>query len=451
IDEDDAGNLISALELELRRRRLQRAVRLELSCSASRYATDLLLEELELSEEDVYVSKVPLDLARLVEIAAVDRPELRNPVHRPVTPRAFRSKDDEPPDLFALLRERDLLVHHPFEAFLTTVEELLVQASTDPAVQAIKMTLYRTSGDSEIVDHLIQAAEAGKQVAVVVELKARFDEAANIGWARRLESAGVHVTHGLVGLKVHTKTLLVVRSEADGIRRYCHIGTGNYNSRTARLYTDLGLLTSDRRIGNDLSQMFNSLTGYGRDLKYKRLVVAPTGLRRRFRELIEAETRAGADGAITMKMNSLVDAEIIDQLYAASQAGVRVDLIVRGICCLRPGVKGLSETVTVRSIVGRFLEHSRIFKFANGQDGGRPVYLLGSADLMPRNLDRRVEAMVPVEAPELQGRLDEILEVQLADQYLAWELDRKGRWARVGSDPATNSQQILTDRALMHT
>jgi polyphosphate kinase len=450
-DEDEASNLLSAVELELRRRRFQQPVRLELSKRMSSDTSELLVNELELDGRDVYVSDVPLDLGDLLELVAIDRPELRDRDHVAVTPPSFRSQDDEAPDLFAAMRERDLLVHHPYESFVTTVEELLAQAANDPAVLAIKMTLYRTSGDSPVVEHLVRAAEAGKQVAVVVELKARFDEAANIGWARRLEDAGVHVAYGLVGLKVHTKTILIVRSEPDGVRRYCHVGTGNYNSRTARLYTDIGLFTSNKRIGNDLAQMFNSLTGYGRDLTFKRLVIAPQYLRGRLVELIANEAKHGSDGHIVMKMNSLVDADLIDRLYAASQAGVTIELVVRGICCLRPGLKGLSDNITVRSIIGRFLEHSRIMVFAHGDASrggdGDAFYLLGSADLMPRNLDRRVEAMVPIDDPRLRARVDDILGVELNDAHLAWSLDADGKWRRVGNKPETNSQQLLVDMA----
>src|ERR687898_518538 len=325
------------------------------------------------------------------------------------------------------------------------------KASTDPHVLALKMTLYRTSGDSPIARSLIRAAERGKQVAVIVELKARFDEGANIEWARALETAGVHVAYGLIGLKVHSKTLLVVREESDGLRRYCHIGTGNYNSRTARIYEDLGLLTCDPAIGNDLTQLFNELTGYGRNVAYERLLVAPRGLRSGIVDLIRGEVAAGPGrGRITMKMNSLVDAEMIDELYAASQAGVEIDLIVRGICCLKPGVPGLSETIRVRSIVGRYLEHSRIYRFANGDGPGRPRVLIGSADLMPRNLDRRVEVLTPVVEHVLQARLDEVLEVELADDVLAWSMGPDGRWTRAapGGSVETHArlQELTTER-----
>ncbi len=447
IDEDEASNLLSAVEIELQRSRFRQVVRLQLSAPASDATRDLLTKELELRDGDVYLTDLPLNLGDLWQLVGIDRPELREREHVPVTPAAFLGEDDEPADLFAALRERDILVHHPYESFLHTVDELLRQASIDHQVQAIKMTLYRTSGDSPLVDHLIRAAESGKQVAVVVELKARFDEAANIAWARRLEEAGVHVAYGLVGLKVHAKALLIVRSDPDGVRRYCHVGTGNYNSKTALLYTDLGLMTSDPDIGRDLTQLFNSLTGYGRGVDYARLVVAPEGLRARLMELIANEAAHGPRGRITIKMNSLVDADLIDALYAASQAGVRIDLLVRGISCLRPGVSGLSETVTVRSLVGRFLEHSRVYVFANGSGPGEPLHLIGSADLMPRNLDRRVEALVPISHPALREQIDEMLDLELRDEFLSWELGSGGTWTRMTGDVATNSQALLSMRA----
>jgi polyphosphate kinase len=345
-----------------------------------------------------------------------------------------------------VLRDTDVLVHHPYDSFRTSVEEFIRQASVDPHVLAIKMTLYRTSGDSPIVRSLIRAIERGKQVAVLVELKARFDESANIEWAKALEQAGVHVVYGLVGLKVHTKTALVVRDEPEGIRRYCHVGTGNYNSKTARTYEDLGLLTSDPDIGSDLTQLFNYLTGYGRDVQYRRLVVAPQDLRPALLALIEGEARAAAEGrpaAITAKMNSLSDVAMIDALYAASEAGVEIDLIVRGLCCLVPGVPGQSERIRVRSIVGRYLEHSRIFRFANGGGPGVPRYLIGSADLMPRNLDHRVEALVPVEDPALQARLEEVLAVNLADDTLAWTLGPDGTWTRAPRGGTVDTHERL--------
>jgi len=313
-------------------------------------------------------------------------------------------------------------MHHPYESFATSVEEFIRQAAIDPKVLTIKLTLYRTSGDSPIIAALIRAAEEGKQVVALVKLKARFDEERNIEWARRLEEAGVHVVYGLVGLKTHTKTCLVVREEATGIRLYCHVGTGNYNSKTARLYEDIGLLTADPQIGADLGQLFNYLTGYARNVGYDRLLVAPHTLRSGLVDLIRKERAAApGTGRITMKMNSLVDADMIDELYAASADGVRVELLIRGICCLRPQVPGLSENIRVRSIVGRYLEHSRIYRFDNGRGAAQPLHLIGSADLMPRNLDRRVEALVQVESPALRYRIDDLLAVELSDDSLAWE------------------------------
>ncbi|HEX4819034.1 MAG TPA: polyphosphate kinase 1, partial [Acidimicrobiales bacterium] len=357
--------------------------------------------------------------------------------YTPVTPPAFVVDDDERVDVFSVMRERDVLVHHPYESFAASVEEFVRQAAADPHVLAIKLTLYRTSGDSAIVRYLIRAAERGKQVAALVELKARGDEQANIEWARALEEAGVHVVYGLVGLKTHTKTALVVRDEPEGIRRYVHIGTGNYNSTTAKLYEDLGLFTSDDEIGSDLTHLFNYLTGYGRNLHYEKLLTAPHTLRPRMTELIvneiKAEKALPGSGRIRVKINSLVDPDMTEALYAASQAGVQIDLIVRGICCLRPGVPGLSDNIRVRSIVGRYLEHSRIFEFANGNGPGEVAYYIGSADWMPRNLDRRVEAVVEVDDRSLQARLREILEVNLADDVLAWSLGPDGEWKRVTS------------------
>jgi polyphosphate kinase len=447
IDEDEAADLLSAVELQLSRRRFQRVVRMEVGGSLAPAVRELLVSELELEPADVYVAETPLALTDLWELYGHDRPDLKDAPFTPVVPMAFRSEDDEPADIFALLRERDVLVHHPYESFNSSVQELIRQAANDPAVQAIKLTLYRTSGDSPLVDHLIRAAERGKQVAVVVELKARFDEAANIAWARRLEDAGVHVAYGLVGLKVHCKTCLVVRAEAGGVRRYCHVGTGNYNSLTARFYTDFGFFTADYDIGDDLSQLFNTLTGYGRNVPYRRLVVAPEGMRRRLAALIDNERACGESGRIALKMNSLVDSELIDHLYAASQHGVRIDLLIRGICCLRPGVAGLSENIRVRSVVGRYLEHPRVYRFSNGRGPGQPVHLIGSADFMPRNLDRRVEALVPIDDPRLRRQLDQVLEVGLADQYLAWDLDSEGGWTRASGDHATNSQSRFEDLA----
>jgi polyphosphate kinase len=454
LEEEEADDLLAAVELELRRRRFRRAVRLELDADTSDEVRDLLRRELDVDDDDIYLAAGPLDLGGLWAVHALDRPDLKDPVYTPVTPPAFVVKDDEHVDVFKVLSERDVLVHHPYESFAASVEEFVRQAAVDPLVLAIKLTLYRTSGDSPIVRYLIRAAERGKQVAALVELKARGDEQANVEWARALEEAGVHVVYGLVGLKTHTKTALVVRDEPEGIRRYVHIGTGNYNSTTAKLYEDLGLFTSDEDVGADLSLLFNYLTGYGRNVHYQKLLVAPYSLRPRMTELVLGEARAAADnpgsGRIRAKINSLVDPDMIEALYTASQSGVEIDLIIRGVCCLRPGVPGLSDNIRVRSIVGRYLEHSRIFEFANGAGPGEAAYYIGSADWMPRNLDRRVEAIAAVDDGELQARLREILEVDLADDVLAWTLDRDGRWSKVpmleGCDTHLRLQELARER-----
>ena len=433
VDEGEAQDLLAAVEVELRRRRFRSVVRLEVEHLVSSEIRNLLIEELDIERDDVYEVDTLLELSSLWDLFAVDRPDLKNPSWKPVNPLPSKAPGDQPIDLFARIREGDILVHHPYDSFTATVQEFIWQAANDPKVLAIKLTLYRTSGDSPIVRSLIRAAESGKQVAVVVELKARFDEEANIEWARRLEQAGVHVAYGLVGLKVHAKTCLVVREEADGVRRYCHIGTGNYNSITARVYTDLGLFTADPEVGVDLTQLFNSLTGYGRDIQFRRLVPAPQALRPTVTELIRNEAARGPEGRIIMKMNSLADAEMVEALYEASQAGVEIDLIVRAICCLRPGVPGMSDTIRVRSLIGRYLEHSRIYYFGNGEDVGAPAYYIGSADLMPRNLIRRIEALVAVVNPELRHRLDQVLEYNLKDDTLAWDLLADGSWQRTQS------------------
>jgi polyphosphate kinase len=431
LEEDEADDLLAAVEMELRRRRFRRAVRLEVSADVNPEVLVVIQRELDLADDEVYRFVGPLDLGGLWAVHALDRPDLKDPSFTPLVPPQFQGEDDERPDVFGAMRAADILVHHPYDSFTATTEEFIRQAAFDPKVLAIKLTLYRTSGDSPIVKALIRAAERGKQVAALVEVKARGDEARNIEWARRLEEAGVHVVYGLLGLKTHTKTCLVVRDDVDGIRRYCHVGTGNYNSTTARLYEDLGLLTTDEEVGNDLTHLFNYLTGYARDVQYRRLVVAPDDLRSHLLELIAAEAAHGTSGRITAKMNSLADPAIIEALYQASQAGVQVDLVVRGICCLRPGVAGMSDTIRVRSIVGRYLEHSRIFRFANGEGTARPSYVIGSADWMPRNLDRRVEAVLAVDDPALQARLQEILDVNLSDDVLAWTLHPDGAWSRV--------------------
>ena len=456
VEEEEADDLLAAVEVELRRRRFGRAVRLETSADMDGETLELLLRELDLGRDDVYTSKSPLDLGGLWDVWALPRPDLKDEPHTSVTQPSLAGHADERPNLFARIRRGDILVHHPYDSFTSSVTAFVRQAASDPKVLAIKQTLYRTSADSPIVESLIRAAERGKQVVALVEVKARFDEQANVAWARALERAGVHVVYGLVGLKTHSKTSLVVRQEDDGIRRYCHVGTGNYNERTARLYEDLGLLTCDPDIGADLTQLFNYLTGYGRQERFRKLLVAPGPLRPRIAHLIAQEAEAPhGTGRITLKMNSLVDAEMVDALYAASAAGVEIDLIVRGICCLRPGVKGLSERIRVRSIVGRFLEHSRIFHFANGNGPGKPGYWFGSADLMPRNLDRRVEAVVPVDQPHLRARLQQVLDVNLADDELAWELLADGAWRKVPTTVGVNAHvalgRLAKERASAHT
>ena len=439
VDEGEAQDLLAAVEVELRRRRFRSVVRLEVEHLVSSEIRNLLIEELDIERDDVYEVDTLLELSSLRDLYAVDRPDLKHPTWQPVNPLPSAAAGDQSIDLFARIREGDILVHHPYDSFTATVQEFIWQAANDPKVLAIKLTLYRTSGDSPIVRSLIRAAESGKQVAVVVELKARFDEEANIEWARRLEQAGVHVAYGLVGLKVHAKTCLVVREEADGVRRYCHIGTGNYNSITARVYTDLGLFTADPEVGVDLTQLFNSLTGYGRDIQFRRLVPAPQALRPTLTELIRNEAARGPEGRIIMKMNSLADAEMVEALYEASQAGVDIDLIVRAICCLRPGVPGMSDTIRIRSLIGRYLEHSRIYYFGNGEDIGAPAYYIGSADLMPRNLNRRIEALVAVVDSDLRRRLDQVLEFNLKDDTLAWDLLVDGSWQRARSQAGFES------------
>ena len=449
LEEDEADDLLEAVEVEVRRRRFGKAVRLEVERGMSTPIRQLLERELDVAGTEVVELMGPIDLGGLWAVYGLDRPQLKDPPWNPVTPGSDRQLDD-PGELFGLIRDGDQLVHHPYDSFATTVEELIRQASMDPEVLALKMTLYRTSGDSPIVQSLIRAADGGKQVAVLVELKARFDEEANIEWARRLEEAGVHVVYGITGLKTHTKTALIVRREGDRIMRYCHVGTGNYNPRTARIYEDLGLLSCSEDLGADLTHLFNSLTGYGTDIGYERLLVAPTGVRPTLRSLIEQEAAYGSEGLIVCKMNSLVDPQMIDAFYAASQAGVNIVLIVRGICCLRPGVPGLSENIRVRSIVGRYLEHSRIYHFAHGWGVEEPAWYIGSADLMPRNLDRRVEALVSILDHEAQRRLSEVLEVNLSDNVLAWELDADDKWRKLEVDGAepVNTHERLQELAL---
>ncbi|WP_017721124.1 RNA degradosome polyphosphate kinase [Kamptonema formosum] len=462
LEEDEADDLLQAIEQELRKRRFGGSVvRLEIQATMPVPVRQMLCEELSLAESDVYEVDGLLCLGDLICLMDLPLPELKDPPWTPVVPPRFRRlcdpSDDCPDrdaeegeDLFALIRQRDILVHHPYDSFPATVQRFITQAASDPAVLAIKMTLYRTSGDSPIVNALIQAAENGKQVAVLVELKARFDEENNIQWARKLESAGVHVVYGLVGLKTHTKVAMVVRREADRIRRYAHIGTGNYNPKTARIYTDLGLLSCRDELGADLTDLFNYLTGYSRQRAYRKLLVAPVNMRSGMTALIRREMehcKNGSRGRIVAKMNSLVDPQIIATLYEASQAGVEIDLIVRGMCCLRPGVTGVSETIRVQSLVGRFLEHSRIFYFHNR--GQEEVYI-GSADWMSRNLNRRVEAVVPVEEPELAKDLQEILGIMLADNRQTWDLQPDGHYIqrRPADEPNEHcAQKILMEMA----
>ena len=431
LEEEEADDLLAAVELELRKRRFGRAVRLEVQAGISAEMLELLLRELDLDRADVSFHAAQLDLTCLFELTALDRPDLKDPPWPPVTAGRIAAAEEADRSIFSVVRQRPLMVHHPYESFASSVESFIAQAADDPKVQSIKMTLYRAGGDSPIARSLIRAAERGVQVAVLVELKARFDEATNVTWAKALERAGVHVVYGLVGLKTHAKCVLVVRNDDDGLRRYCHIGTGNYNSRTARLYEDVGFLTCDPAIGADVTQLFNHLTGYSRTHEYQALLVAPRDLRRELIDLIEHEASFGAAGHIVAKMNSLADPAMVEALYAASQAGVRIELLVRGLCCLRPGVEGLSETVAVRSLLGRYLEHSRIFRFAHG-DGETPLFLIGSADWMPRNLDRRVEVLVPVQHPKHQAWLDQVLAFELADDVVHHALASDGTWHRHG-------------------
>jgi polyphosphate kinase len=425
VEEDRDEDLLQAMERELARRRFGPPVRLEVADTMTEHVLELLLRELDVDLHDVVEVPGLLDLSCLWQLYALPIPELKDEPFVPATHPAFGERES-PKDVFATLRDSDVLVHHPYDSFSTSVQRFVEQAAGDPQVMAIKQTLYRTSGDSPIVDALIDAAEAGKQVVALVEVKARFDEQANIRWARALERAGVHVVYGLMGLKTHCKTSLVVRQEGSMIRRYCHIGTGNYNPKTARLYEDIGLFTAKPEIGADLTDLFNSLTGYARQTSYRSLLVAPYGIRRGIVERIEAEidhARAGQPAGIRIKVNSLVDEQVIDALYRAALAGVPVDTVVRGICALIPGRPGLSENIQVRSILGRFLEHSRIFHFVGGGE-----HWIGSADMMHRNLDRRVEVLVRVADPALTAELDAVLASALDPATRCWVLSADGSW-----------------------
>ncbi|WP_026735490.1 polyphosphate kinase 1 [Fischerella sp. PCC 9605] len=454
--EDEADDLLLAIQQELRGRHFRGSVvRLEIQPSMPKSVRQMLIEEMELTEGDVYEIDGLLNLKDLMSFLALPLPELKDPPWTPVIPPRLRHLNqaskiaqlDDPEDIFSAIRQNDLLVHHPYESFTASVEQFIVQAARDRHVLAIKMTLYRTSGDSEIVSSLIAAAESGKQVAALVELKARFDEENNITWAQKLEKSGVHVVYGLVGLKTHTKIVLIVRQEGEDIRRYVHIGTGNYNPKTAKLYTDIGLLSCREDLGADLTDLFNYLTGYSCQHSYRKLLVSPVSMRDRIIALIRREIehcKNGKTGRIIAKMNSLVDPQIIAILYEASQAGVQIDLIIRGICCLRPEVPEVSENIHVISVIGRFLEHSRIFHFHN--HGHNEVYI-GSADWMPRNLDRRVEAVTPVEDPQLVQTLQKILEISLADNRQAWELKSDGSY--IQRHPAKNEPERSTQNILM--
>ena len=425
VEEDRDEDLLQAMERELARRRFGPPVRLEVTDTMSETMLELLLRELDVDPHDVVEVPGLLDLSCLFLLDRLQRPDLKEAPVVPATHPAF-ADGQTPKSIFATLREGDVLVHHPYDSFSTSVQRFIEQAAADPHVLAIKQTLYRTSGDSPIVNALIDAAEAGKQVVALVELKARFDEQANIQWARTLERSGVHVVYGLVGLKTHCKTALVVRQEGSAIRRYCHLGTGNYNPKTARTYEDLGLMTAAPEVGADLTDLFNVLTGYARHGEYRRILVSPQGIRRGIVERIERETELAHDGqhcGVRMKLNSLVDEQIIDVLYRASMAGVPVSIVVRGICSLKAGVDGLSENIEVRSILGRFLEHSRVFHFV-----GADEHWIGSADMMHRNLDRRIETQVQVTDPKLTAQLDELMDSALHPSTRCWVLNAKGDW-----------------------
>jgi polyphosphate kinase len=429
LDEDEADDLMVALEIELRRRRFGEALRVEIQSGMSRDFLDLLVEQFDLDPSNLYVTDAPLGLHDLWSIYAIDRPDLKGEGWSPVTPKRLLD-GDHVGDIFAAIREADILLHHPYESFTDSVEMFIAQAADDPRVVGIKQTLYRTSGDSSVVGSLIRAAERGKQVVALVELKARFDEAANIEWAKALEDAGVHVVYGIVGFKTHSKTALVVRSEGDTTTRYAHIATGNYNSKTARNYEDFGLLTGDPDITHDVGELFNFLTGFARHGNYTKIIVSPTMTRTRIVELINGQRDLGVNGKISFKVNGLTDPTVIDALYEASAAGVEIRLEVRTLCCLRPGVAGLSENITVHSLVGEFLEHSRIFIFGRPNERDFSVYL-GSADLMERNLDRRVEVTVPIDDPRLQTELVEAFEITWSDDMFTWVLGTDRRWRRL--------------------
>ncbi|MBP2379554.1 polyphosphate kinase [Microbacterium phyllosphaerae] len=449
IEEDESENLIQALEAELLRRRFGPPIRLEITDDMDEVTMDLLVRELEITDQEIYRLPGPLDLRGLFDLSRIDRPDLRYPPHLPTTAVAFQpTGSNTRADIFKAIRKSDVLVHHPYESFTTSVVSFLEQAARDPHVLAIKQTLYRTSGDSPIVEALINAAEAGKQVLALVEVKARFDEANNIVWARKLEKAGVHVVYGLVGLKTHCKLALVIREEDGVLRHYSHIGTGNYNPKTSRIYEDFGLFTTDAQVGKDLTRLFNELSGYAIEKKFKRLLVAPLHLRKGLVRQIDHERRNAEDGkpaSIRIKVNSMVDEEVIDALYRASTAGVKVDVWVRGICSLRTDLEGVSDNITVRSILGRYLEHSRIFAFHN--DGDDQVYI-GSADMMHRNLDRRVEALVRVTDPGHMKDLLDFFDLAMDPGTTSWHLGADGVWTRHSEDADGKPLIDLQDKTM---
>ncbi len=451
VQEDESDDLLAAVELELKRRRFGQAVRLEATADITHELLEMLVSAMDVPEGNVFLVDTPIDLAGLWAIATLDRPDLAADPWPPVTPAALSGGREAgraapegpgpgPVDLFAVIAAGDVVLHHPYDSFVTSVEAFVAQAADDPDVQAIKQTLYRTSGDSPIVASLIRASLAGKQVVAVVELQARFDEQANIAWARALEEAGVQVVYGLVGLKTHTKASLVVRREGEGTRRYCHLGTGNYNSRTALSFEDIGILTADDEVGADLGEIFNFVTGSSPPSEFRRLAVAPLTLRTRLLGLIAEEAAAGPQGRIIIKTNGITDPEMIDALYDASRAGAQIDLVIRSRCCVRAGVPGLSENIRVRSVVGRYLEHSRIFSFG-GVAGRRRVLSIGSGDLMERSLERRIETMLTVEDPAVVARLAEVLDAALRDEANTWVQTPDGGWSRLAHRPGCFSLQ----------
>lgn len=432
LDDEDAEDLLAAVEMELRRRRFGRAARLEVQSNVSKADLELMCEELELETVDVIRHEHFVDFSALMQLANLDKPHLRFKPWTPVTAGRLAAAQEAGKSMFDVIRSRQLLVHHPYESFASSTEAFVEQAARDPKVLSIKMTLYRTSGDSQIARHLIRAAEAGKQVAVVLELQARFDEARNVSWARELELAGVHVNYGLVGLKTHSKCILVVREEAGVLRRYVHLATGNYNSVTARTYEDIGFFTCEEAVGRDATQLFNYLTGYGREPNYEQILVAPHQLKNEIIRLIEHESTFGTAGRITLKLNAVQDPEVIEALYAASATGVKIDLIVRGICCVRAGVPEVSDNIVVRSVLGRYLEHSRIYRFDHGHDGDEPLHLIGSADLMIRNLVGRIETLVRLTHPKHRAWLDFALDLLLDDANVHYRLGADDVWSQVG-------------------